>query len=94
VGNIQSRDRRNFDGADAAPLNRNLPLVFMNTTNVITVTCPACGHEFPLSEAVLGSLREGVRKEFSADVSKREQSLEKKLSDLRTREEQLQKQAG
>lgn len=66
----------------------------MNTTNVITVTCPACGHEFPLSEAVLGSLREGVRKEFSADVSKREQSLEKKLSDLRTREEQLQKQAG
>jgi hypothetical protein len=65
----------------------------MNTINTITVTCPACGHEFPLSEAVLGSLREGVRKEFSADVSKREQSLDKKLTELRTREEQLHKQA-
>jgi hypothetical protein len=63
----------------------------MNST--ITVTCPACGHEFPLNEAVLGSLREGVRKEISADVSKREQTLEKKLGDLRTREEQLRKQA-
>jgi hypothetical protein len=47
----------------------------MTSSNVITVTCPACGHGFPLSEAVLGSLREGVRKEFSADVVKREQSL-------------------
>src|SRR5208337_3740199 len=59
----------------------------------ITVKCPACGHEFPLSEAVLGSLREGVRKEVSADVIKREQSLDQKLSDLRVREEQLRKQA-
>lgn len=65
----------------------------MNTSNAITVTCPACGHEFPLSEAVLGSLREGVRKELSADVVKREQTLDKKLSELRTREEQLHKQA-
>ena len=59
----------------------------------MTVTCPACGHEFPLSEAVLGSLREGVRKEFSADVAKREQTLDKKLSEVRTREEQLRNQA-
>lgn len=65
----------------------------MNTSNTITVTCPACGHEFPLSEAVLGSLREGVRKELSADVVKREQTLDKRLSELRTREEQLHKQA-
>jgi hypothetical protein len=65
----------------------------MTSSNVITVTCPACGHGFPLSEAVLGSLREGVRKEFSADVVKREQSLDKKLGELRTREEQLHKQA-
>ena len=65
----------------------------MNTSNSITVTCPACGHEFPLSEAVLGSLRDGVRKELSADVVKREQTLDKKLSELRTREEQLHKQA-
>lgn len=64
----------------------------MNTTNTITVTCPACGYEFPLSEAVLGSLREGVRKELSADVVKREQSLDKKLSELRVGEEQLRKQ--
>lgn len=65
----------------------------MNASNSITVTCPSCGHEFPLSEAVLGSLREGVRKELSADVVKREQSLEKMRSELRAREEQLHKQA-
>ena len=65
----------------------------MNTSNSIIVTCPACGHEFPLSDAVLGSLREGVRKELSADVVKREQTLDKKLGELRTREEQLHKQA-
>lgn len=65
----------------------------MNTTNSITVTCPACGHEFPLSEAVLGSLREGVRKELSADVVKREQSLDRKLTELRSREEEVHKQA-
>lgn len=65
----------------------------MNTANSITVTCPSCGHEFPLSEAVLGSLREGVRKELSADVVKREQTLDKKLAELRSREEQLHKQA-
>ena len=65
----------------------------MNTSDTITVTCPACRHEFPLSEAVLGSLREGVRKELSADTVKREQTLDKKLSEIRTREEQLHKQA-
>ena len=65
----------------------------MNTANSITVTCPACGHEFPMSEAVLGSLRDGVRKEFSAEVVKREQTLDKKLNDLRAREEQLHKQS-
>ena len=65
----------------------------MNASNSITVTCPSCGHEFPLSEAVLGSLREGVRKELSADVVKREQTLDKKLTELRTREETLRQQA-
>ena len=65
----------------------------MNANDSITVKCPNCGHEFPLGEAVLGSLREGVRREVSADVSKREQSLEKKQSELRSREEQLLKQS-
>lgn len=65
----------------------------MNSTDAIKVICPSCSYEFSLSEAVLGSLKEGVRKELSADVQKREQSLEKKGADLRSREEQLQKQA-
>lgn len=63
----------------------------MNTSS-ITVTCPSCGHEFPLSGAVLGSLRDDVRKEFSADAHKREQAIEKKLGELRDREEHLHKQ--
>jgi hypothetical protein len=66
----------------------------MTSSPHITVTCPECGHAFPLSEAVLGSLRDGVRKELSADVAKREHSLEKKLTELRTREEHLHKQSA
>jgi hypothetical protein len=60
----------------------------------ITVKCPECGHGFPLSEAVLGSVRDGIRKELSADVSKREQALETKLAAVRAREDQIREQAA
>ena len=62
-------------------------------TSAIPVTCPSCGHEFPLSGAVLGSLRDDVRKELAADATKREQAVEKKLSEIRDREEKLLKQS-
>jgi hypothetical protein len=60
----------------------------------ITVKCPECGHGFPLSEAVLGSVRDDIRKELSADVSKREQALETRLAAVRAREDQIREQAA
>jgi hypothetical protein len=60
----------------------------------ITVKCPKCAHEFPLSEAVLGSVRDDIIKEVSVDVAKRELALETKVAAVRTREEQIRKQAA
>lgn len=37
---------------------------------------PGCTHEFPLSEGVRSSIREGVSRELQGDISKRERQLE------------------
>lgn len=51
-------------------------------TESITVRCPSCHDEFPLGEAVLGSVRDGLEKELRADVERREKTLAEKLKAL------------
>ncbi len=51
-------------------------------TEPITVRCPACSEEFPLNEAVLGSVRDGLEKELRADVERREKTVAEKLKAL------------
>jgi hypothetical protein len=56
----------------------------MNTA--VTVKCPECSNEFPLSDAVLSSVRAGVAKECQSAMASREQTLaqrERESSDLR-----------
>jgi len=60
----------------------------------MTVKCPGCGREFPLGAAVLGSVRDGVRKELSAEVSRRQRDLEEKLAAAGAREEKLRERAA
>ena len=58
----------------------------------ITVKCPACAEEFPLNDAVLGSLREHLAQELSADIGEREKKLEARLSEAREKEKSLKDQ--
>lgn len=55
----------------------------------ITVKCPDCGHEFPLSDAVLGSVREDLANELEAKVREREKSLRAREDALRKRRSEI-----
>ena len=46
---------------------------------IISVTCPACSYEFPMSSAVLSGLRANIADELRADLKHREQDLQAKL---------------
>lgn len=59
----------------------------------IAVRCPSCTQEFPLSDAVMGSVRDGVEKELRADVERREKSLAEKLRALAEQQAAVAKQA-
>jgi DNA repair exonuclease SbcCD ATPase subunit len=53
------------------------------------ITCPHCGQEFELSDALTGKIREHLNAELQQDVVRREADLHKKLSDLKEREEKI-----
>jgi len=63
-------------------------------TESIAVRCPSCHDEFPLSEAVLGSVRDGLAKELRADVERREKTLAEKLKTLGEQQSALEKKAA
>src|SRR2546423_11825919 len=46
----------------------------------ITLQCPRCSHEFPMSAAVLGSVRATVAQDLQADLRRREAQLADELS--------------
>jgi len=60
----------------------------------IAVRCPSCSEEFPLSDAVMGSVRDGVEKELRADVERREKALAEKLKALNEQQGALAKQVA
>jgi hypothetical protein len=55
------------------------------------ITCPHCGREFELSDALTGRIREHLRGELLQEVSRREAELKNKTDDLKTREAQVSK---
>lgn len=59
----------------------------------ISVRCPECRHDFPLGDAVLGSVRTGLEKELRADVEQREKTLAGKLKALSEQQAALEKKA-
>ena len=62
--------------------------------NAISVKCPECSNEFPLSDAVLSSVREGVTKELQSTLANREQMLSKRQRTLDDREADLKKKTS
>ena len=55
------------------------------------ITCPNCGQEFELSDALTGRIREHLKTELLQEVSRRETQLKEKTQALQGREAQLSK---
>jgi len=57
------------------------------------ITCPNCGHEFEMSDALTGRIREHLKAELLQDVSRREAELKKKIDALKAQEAQVSKKS-
>src|SRR5260221_9959638 len=55
------------------------------------ITCPQCGHEFELSDALTHQIRDHLKTELQADVAKREAEAKRKLNEVKVREGALAK---
>jgi DNA repair exonuclease SbcCD ATPase subunit len=55
------------------------------------ITCPNCGQEFELSDALTGRIREHLKVELLQEVSRREAELKKKSDVLKAQEAQISK---
>ena len=55
------------------------------------ITCPNCGHEFEMSDALTGRIREHLKIELLKEVSKREAELKKKNEARKAQETQIAK---
>jgi hypothetical protein len=69
-------------------------ILFSSMPESIAVRCPSCTQEFPLSDAVMGSVRNGVEKELRADVERREKVLGEKLKALGEQQEALARKSA
>ena len=56
-----------------------------------SIICPSCGHQFEISDALTGKIREDLRTEMQREVLDREKELRKKLDDFRLEKEALEK---
>jgi len=55
------------------------------------ITCPRCGEEFEISDALTGRIREHLKAELLADVSRREARIRKITKALEAQEAQISK---
>jgi len=55
------------------------------------IACPNCGHEFEISDALSGRIREHLRGELLQEVVQREAELKKKSQALKAQEKQISK---
>lgn len=58
------------------------------------ITCPNCGHQFEMSDALSGQIREHLKAELQAEVAKREAEATRKLKEIAAREESLDEQVA
>ena len=52
------------------------------------ITCPNCGQEFELSDALTGRIRAHLEAELSSEVARREAEVQKKRRELKKLEAQ------
>jgi hypothetical protein len=55
------------------------------------ITCPNCGQEFEMSDALTGRIRKHLKEELLQDVKRREADIKKKTEALKAQEKQISK---
>lgn len=55
------------------------------------ITCPHCGQEFALTDAITGKIREHLKTELQQDVTRREGDLKNRLKEVQAQEEAIAK---
>lgn len=55
------------------------------------ITCPNCGHEFELSDALTGKIREHLKSELQKEIAGKEGELNKRLKALKQQEQEIAK---
>lgn len=55
------------------------------------ITCPNCGHQFEISDALTAQIREHLKGEMQQEIINREKDLKKKLAALKAEKETLEK---
>jgi len=55
-----------------------------------TIICPKCKYEIEVTEVLSSQLREQLRKDFDAELRKKEQEFQTKADDLRNREQAIE----
>ncbi|MCB1228853.1 MAG: DUF2130 domain-containing protein [Verrucomicrobiae bacterium] len=58
------------------------------------ITCPNCGHEFEISDALTGQIREHLKAELQAEITRREAEAKRKLEEIAAREEKLEERVA
>ncbi len=58
------------------------------------ITCPNCGHEFEISDALTGQIREHLKAELQAEINRREAEAKRKLEEIAAREEKLEERVA
>lgn len=51
-----------------------------------TITCPKCGHAFELSEALTHQIRDHLKVELQADITRRESEAKRRLDEVQAKE--------
>jgi hypothetical protein len=64
------------------------------SSDSITLKCPTCHHEFPMSEAIKASLREEVLAEVQSTVGERERAIAAKQKELADQQNAVREQAA
>jgi len=60
----------------------------------ISVKCPECGHQFPLSEGVLSSVRESLSHELQSEIQRREKQLAEGKQALLEEQQRIKQQTA
>ncbi len=57
-----------------------------------TIQCPQCGHQFEMSDALTAQLRDDLKDELQADISRREAEVKQRLDAITTQKDALQRE--